>query len=112
MALEDSKYLTKTIIFKKYKKWVAGIDALDSKIQKLEEKKAAIDEKINDDIEETPAELIELHAQLFNIDKEIESAKELLINTGAHSIHFDRNKRGIRCGEKRDGKINDKHGQG
>lgn len=67
--------LQNSTIYAKYKKWIEGIRTLNAKIKDLEAEKQEINDKINDDIEESPAEMVEIHMRLHAIDKEIESAK-------------------------------------
>ena len=67
--------LQNSTIYAKYKKWIEGIRTINARIKDLETEKQEINDKINDDIEESPAEMVEIHMRLHAIDKEIESAK-------------------------------------
>lgn len=66
-----------TLIWNKYQKWLAGITKINEKIDKLKDEKKCILEKINDNIEETPDEMIDLQTRLHYVDQEITSAEQI-----------------------------------
>lgn len=66
-----------TLIWNKYQKWLVGITKINEKIDKLKDEKKCILEKINDNIEETPDEMIDLQTRLHYIDQEITSAEQI-----------------------------------
>lgn len=66
-----------TLIWNKYQKWLVGITKINEKIDKLKDEKKCILEKINDNIEETPDEMIDLQTRLHYVDQEITSAEQI-----------------------------------
>ena len=69
--------LHETELWNKYQKWMQGIAKVNSRIKTLEDEQESIKNKINDDIEESPDEMVDLQTKLHHIDQEIKSAKEI-----------------------------------
>jgi DNA repair exonuclease SbcCD ATPase subunit len=70
--------LRESKIWDKYQKWLGGINKINERINALDEEKKSINDQINDDIEDTPGEMVNLHTRLHHIDREIESAKAIV----------------------------------
>lgn len=69
--------LHETELWNKYQKWLQGIAKVNSRIKSLEDEQESIKNKINDNVEESPDEMIDLQTKLHHIDQEIKSAKEV-----------------------------------
>lgn len=64
-------------LWNKYQKWIQGIAKVNSRIESLEKEQESLRKRINDDIEESPDEMVDLQTKLHHIDQEIKSAKEI-----------------------------------
>lgn len=69
--------LKDTEIYARYQKWLEGISKVNARIKDLETEQESIKDKINDNIAETPDEMVELQTRLHHIDRELESAKSI-----------------------------------
>ena len=69
--------LQDSAIYAKYQKWLEGISKANARIKDLEAEQQTIKGRINDEIEETPDEMVELQTRLHHIDRELESARTI-----------------------------------